>query len=340
MRTRSGGVACQRRAVPGGLPDQVTPADAGVGVRRPNVGTSALTAAVGLIAGAILGRLIDSVLNSQLHLWEATLALVCIAAVGITAVSLSAARTATESNRELARAFEATATATRRSLTELGQNLGLRVRSQMLTDANRHEAPEDDLVVQAFRAARQEILVLDRLSSSGERPDVTMDDRVMTWHLDAILERARDHVSYTRYVQVDDVREPFGALRPTSATQRVNPFAVHCVAMSQLRASDQARVLLKVCPTIFPYKFVIIDSTTLVLQLHEVDGALDGDDSPRTICELVIDDPHRELIRHFADMWRKVDAHRDIRTITATSQDFAALQAAARPSPENLPSPT
>lgn len=199
----------------------------------------------------------------------------------------------------------------------------------MLTDANRHATPEDDLVVQAFRSAKAEILILDRLSPSGLRPDVEMDDRVMRWHLDAILDRARDHVTYTRYCQVDDVAEPFGALSPAADAQHVDPFAGHCVDMCELRTQHDARVLLKVCPTIFPYKFTIIDGTTLVLQLHEVDAADDGDDSPRTICELVIDDPHKELIRHFEDMWRRVDAHRDIRTITTTSRDFARLRAAA-----------
>ncbi len=274
-------------------------------------------ALTGFAAGAVFGAIVQDLVNSDMRLLDAAVGVLCLAILALVTVLSEVSKASRTSHADVIDRLEA-----------FGRYFNLRVRCQMLKDANNYHSPDQDLVVQAFRAAKREILVLDHLTDEGVRPDIDMNPAVMKWHLDTIEARAREGVAYRRYCQVTDTSKPFHHIRARATTSGGNEhvFADHCIAMCEMRSAAQGSVILKVAPHIYPYKFVIIDRSVLVLQLHEVDSGGSDPDDPRTLCELVVDDPQRQLIDHFTSMWQKVDNHPHTRAITASDPDLRVLR--------------
>jgi hypothetical protein len=212
------------------------------------------------------------------------------------------------------------------ALDAFSRDLNLQVRCQMLAQVNEYTSPTQDMVVQAFREARQEILVLDQLSARGARPDANMRREVMAWHLDAIVDTVRSRgIRYRRYCQTDDPDQPFGPIEDGAAPGTDSPFAAHCLDMCDLKAQSKD-VSLRAAPHVFPYKFVIVDKSVLILQLQELHDENAGTDTMRTICELVIHDPRQELIGHFLQMWRRIESHGGGRSLDNSTRSVQALR--------------
>jgi hypothetical protein len=273
-------------------------------------------ALAGFAAGAVFGAVIQNILSDDVRVLETAVGVLCLAVLGATAVVGEMSNSAESASQELKATLEA-----------FSKHISLQVRGQMVRDTNKYHSPDQDLVVRAFRNAKSEILVLDQLTDEGVRPDIDLNSAVMKWHLDTIIERAKAGVSYKRYCQVSDPSRPFHQLRQRAAVRNdgEHVFANHCIAMCDMRSAT-GNVVLKVAPNIYPYKFVIIDQAVLVLQLHEVDQADPDLDEPRTLCELVIDDPERQLIEYFYSMWQKVDDHPKTHAITAGGPDLEVLK--------------
>jgi hypothetical protein len=295
----------------------------------PRIGTwsKRLLALTGFVAGTVFGAVLQEALSTELRLLEGAIAILCLAVVGLTALLGEMERTAKLSHVDIVEHLGEVERITRDSLETFGKYFNLRVRCQMIRDTNNYHSPDQDLVVEAFRRAREEILVLDHLTDEGVRPDVDMNPQVMKWHLDTIESRAREGVVYRRYCQVANTERPFHNVhaRAFEGRETENVFADHCISMSDMR-SAAADVILKVSPNVYPYKFLIIDKSILILQLQEVDQAESDHDDPRTLCELIIDDPQRQLIDHFMKMWDKVENHPKTRAITASDPDLAILK--------------
>src|SRR5262249_18469251 len=150
--------------------------------------------------------------------------------------------------------------------------------------------------------------------------DVQMQSKVMAWHLDAILDRVdKAGIRYRRYLQVPDTAAPF-AFVAEAPSQSEDTFARHCVKMCEMH-NEGRDVTLRVTPTNFPYKFLIIDRKVLILQLQELRGT-----EPRTMCELVISDPRGQLIQHFLGMWIQLEGHPQTRSLDAASAEIASLR--------------
>ncbi|GAA0496491.1 hypothetical protein Ade02nite_17070 [Paractinoplanes deccanensis] len=261
-------------------------------------------------AGAILGAVVQNEINGPRRPLEMAVGL-----LGLTVIGLSAA-------------VVAMTRSTQHAVEGLSQILDITVRCQMLQDVNRYRAPGDDLVVRAFQEAEREILVLDRVTDEGVRPDVQMQSNVMAWHLDAILDRVeKAGIRYRRYCQVPDTSKPFGGDQP--GLQAENTFVRHCLRMCEMHAAGRD-VSLRVTPTTFPYKFLIVDRKILILQLQELRETDDGRWEPRTRCELVISDPRGQLIQHFLAMWVELEGHHKTRSLDARSSEMVALAAAGR----------
>jgi len=258
------------------------------------------------VAGAILGAVVQNEITGPRRLEDMAVLLLCLTVIGLAAAVVAMSRS------------------TQQSVEDLFQVLDITVRCQMLRDVNQYRSPGDDLVVRAFQEAQREILVLDRVTESGVRPDIAMQSTVMAWHLDAILDRVeKAGIRYRRYCQVPDTASPFAF---TEAGQSVeSTFARHCVRMCEMHAAGRD-VSLRVTPTSFPYKFLIIDRKVLILQLQELCETDDNEREPRTMCELVISDPRGQLIQHFLGMWIQLEGHHRTRSLDARSAEVTMLR--------------
>ncbi|MFI5897697.1 hypothetical protein ACIA5D_47190 [Actinoplanes sp. NPDC051513] len=256
-------------------------------------------------AGAILGAVVQNQITGPRRLTEMVIGLLCLTVIGLSAAVVAMSRS------------------TQRSVEDLFKVMDITVRCQMLKDVNQYRTPGDDLVVRAFQDAQREILVLDRVTESGVRPDMAMQSNVMAWHLDAILDRVeKAGIRYRRYLQVPDTDAPFDE---AGEAHSENTFAGHCVKMCEMHSAGRD-VSLRVTPTSFPYKFLIIDRNVLILQLQELRETDENEREPRTMCELVISDPRGQLIQHFLGMWIQLEGHHRTRSLDTRSAEMTMLR--------------
>jgi hypothetical protein len=256
-------------------------------------------------AGAILGAVVQNEITGPRRLTEMAVGLLCLTVIGLSVAVVSMSRS------------------TQQSVEDLFKVMDITVRCQMLKDVNAYRSPGDDLVVRAFQEAQREILVLDRVTESGVRPDIAMQSNVMAWHLDAILDRVdKTGLRYRRYLQVPDTDAPFAE---AGESHSENIFARHCVRMCEMHSAGRD-VSLRVTPTSFPYKFLIIDRQVLILQLQELCETDENEREPRTMCELVITDPRGQLIQHFLGMWIQLEGHHRTRSLDTRSAEMATLR--------------
>lgn len=257
-------------------------------------------------AGAILGAVVQNEISGPRRLIDMAIGLLCLTVIGLAAAVVAMSRS------------------TQQSVEDLFKVLDITVRCQMLKDVNEYRSPGDDLVVRAFQEAQREILVLDRVTDSGVRPDIAMQSNVMAWHLDAILDRVQKAgIRYRRYCQVPDTADPFPFA--TGESHSENTFARHCVKMGEMHTAGMD-VSLRVTPTNFPYKFLIIDRKVLILQLQELRETDENEREPRTMCELVVSDPRGQLIQHFLGMWIQLEGHPHTRSLDARSAEMTQLR--------------
>jgi len=294
-------------------------------------------------AGAVLGVALQSLLDTELRLTAALVAVLCLGLIGILvtlasqsdtlihieeevlgrtaelvshteAASANLLRQTEEASSSFTMTLRQTGDSLLESIETLRRQVGLHVAIQLLQQVNELKSAQEDLVIQAVEQAKSEILVLDLLSSSGVRPDIEMRKDLMVNHLDTILRRVRESVpgiSYRRICQVDGVDSknvlPFAGVQD-------NAFIEHCVQMCHMRAAGK-EVVLRVTRKTYPYKFVIIDQETLVLQLHHLEDDKKGEEQ-RIWCELIIADPKQELMPVFLRMWRSIEDDPETRTIS------------------------
>jgi hypothetical protein len=279
-------------------------------VSRPTPGVVAYASftLAGALSGAVLGAVVQAELTGTGRLVEMVVGVLCLATIGSTAAMLGMTRS------------------TKKALDDFAQVFDITIRSQSVRAVNSYRSPADDLVVHAFRHAKEEILSLDQLTDQGVRPDIQIHPNVMSWHLEAILERVKSaDVRYVRYCQVSDTTRPFPfATENNSDAPAENAFAEHCIGMCELQATGH-NVSLRIAPNVFPYKFLIIDGSTLILQLQELCDVGQDVKEPRTRCELVIQDPRKILINQFMDMWKQLEDNRATRALDKSSGEIAEM---------------
>jgi hypothetical protein len=115
-------------------------------------------------------------------------------------------------------------------------------------------------------------------------------------------------ISYTRICQVDDVEAPF-------ANAKTQAMIDHCRTMYELKARKEADTVVKVSRKKFPYKFIVIDRESIVLQLENVE---ENNDDMLIWGELLITDPRKELIDVFLQLWKDIDNDPSTKSVSAT----------------------
>jgi hypothetical protein len=196
-------------------------------------------------------------------------------------------------------------------LAELQRLLSVQVSFQAVRDLNTFSDISSDVVAQAMLAAKRELLVVDLLPSSGTRPDASMRSDLLEAQWDAMLRLPLDHphLSYKRLCQVHTT----GASLVTPPLEPT--FAAHCSGMLDLKEQLGARVSLRLAPMRYPYKFMIVDGDTLILELHRYES--DGAD-PVVDKELVIRDAKGVMIDVFRAMWDDLADRPETRTVVRT----------------------
>ncbi len=255
------------------------------------------------IAGAGLGVIVDRLTKGNTGISALTLLIVCAALIALffafeeQSRSMSGLRTLTQKE----------ATQLHAQIAELRQHLSVHVTFQTVRDLNTFADISSDVVAQAMLGAKRELLVVDLLSPSGTRPDAStrpdlLDDQ---WAAMIRLPQENPQLSYRRLCQVQTSGSAL-AIPPLESR-----FAAHCADMLDLKQKLGARVSLRFAPMKYPYKFMIVDGDTLILELHRFEK--DGED-PVVDKEMVIRDPTGDIIEVFKAMWDDLADRPETRT--------------------------
>lgn len=275
-------------------------------------------------SGALIGVAIPDYLDSPLRLTAACVGALCLVLVATLTVVSRQTRATAEVRRAIESSVEETAAQATDlsnvvslrlaesseqisdSLQALEDRVGIEVSYQSVEQINARESVLLDPVHQLITNAEVEILVLDIVTNEGERPDYATGNERSKDYLTGVIAHVRrtNSLVYRRVCQTNE---------PQSIAKSVDTaFREHCFEMCRLREEVGQRVALEVTPVQYPYKFVLIDGHTLILQLHRIADS----GRPTVWCEIVVSDPRRDIIQPFMDMWADVADSPQTRTIT------------------------
>ncbi|SCL25976.1 hypothetical protein GA0074694_4380 [Micromonospora inyonensis] len=238
----------------------------------------AVTASGALIA-AILGAATQELLDTRLRLAAAVVVVVSLGTIASIAALMALVESRSTADAELVTEMR-TATADHERLTRslgneirtLSQHIGIRVDTMMLSELNRATSVEDR-TVQLMLTATREIRVLDLLLEEGQWPN----DAILQSHqdnaFDAFVEMLRHRVRPVAYKRVIQVSDPANSLRRA----RTGRLLKHCRGILALQQEKGHRASLRVTRRRFPFKFILIDDTGLVLQLSRLRDLTDND---------------------------------------------------------------
>ncbi|MFF4490760.1 hypothetical protein ACFY0F_30550 [Streptomyces sp. NPDC001544] len=286
----------------------------------------AILAVLGGGIGAILGAVVQELLNTDLRVVAAIATVLAMLAIGTLAALGALIDSHRGTNDQLlgdARALvaaidqeraEQNAVLSRTSsilsteLRNLSAQFGLRVSRLLLSDVNAMETLDEDKSAQLIFSVQEELCVLDILSEEGHWPDESMDSQHSEdffRELIRLIDSLTPGVAYKRIVQV---------MNPTAAPLRAksSTFIGHCHDMLDMREERNSRVSLRVARTRFPFKFMLIDRSRLVLQLQEYGQ---GEQRLTIWGEILIEDPSKQLVSIFREIWDQIDDDPLTRTI-------------------------
>ncbi|GIF08270.1 hypothetical protein [Actinoplanes siamensis] len=280
-------------------------------------------AVCGALIAAVLGAAVQELADNQLRLAAAAAIVVCLLVValltGLTATIdsrlqadrelLTTIRGTTVEHRRLAGSTDRRIAAVRREIAAMAANVGMRADALTLSELNEAKSVETDRTRQLMGAAKEEILILDLLLEDGSWPNEAMDAQYQAdafESFDALVRQTSPGISYRRIIQVV---EPESSLRHARTPQLVK----HCHHMVGLQRARAGKVSLRVTRRRFPFKFIIVDRTAVVLQLQEY-----GDDpgALRIWGEVLINDPGGQLVAVFRAIWDEFVDHPSTRTVT------------------------
>jgi hypothetical protein len=281
-------------------------------------------AVCGALIAAVLGAAVQEMLDTRLRFAAAAVFAVCILVVTLLAALAALVDSRVQADRDVVVAVEervaqhralADAAAGRisalgREVTALAGCIGMKVDTMLLSELNRTKTLESDRTMQLILDAKEEVRILDLLLDDGRWPDEAMDQLYLQETFDAfgeLLNRADPPISYRRIVQVSEPHRSLqNALTPL--------FVRHCHDMVELRRSKGSLVSLRVTRTRFPFKFILIDQSAVVLQLQEYGD--DKEDDLQIWGEVLISDPGGQLVAVFRAIWDELVDDPSTRTVT------------------------
>jgi hypothetical protein len=261
------------------------------------------------LAAAVLGAAAQEVLDSRLRLAAAIVVVVGLVAIGTFATLLFIADARGSADQELRSDVRKLADGQRELARTISRSIGLHVDTMLMTELNEAKSVADDRTVQMMLGAERELRILDLLLEDGQWPDVVMNQAYQENAFDTFLQimnRTENPISYMRIVQVID---PASSLRGARTENLVR----HCHEILDVQAGKGHRASLRVTRRRFPFKFILIDDTRLVLQLQEYGGSAEA---LLIWGEILVTDPGSQLINVFRAIWDEIVDDPTTRTVT------------------------
>jgi hypothetical protein len=273
------------------------------------------------LTGAVLGTVVQGILTSGFRVLEAVACVLCLGVIALIvtmAVITESQRTTNDGiTKQLDALLSEVAVARQGQEVELRQKselllsgmktlsaqFGLHVERLFLSEVNMMKSLEEDPSVQLIFSATEELCVLDLLSEND-----SMNEEPIGRFYAELIRRVHDSdpsFTYKRIVQVED---PNGSL----AQSEDETFVQHCRSMLDLRATKHHHVSLRVTKERFPFKFMMMDRSHLVLQLQEYND----NGGFKILGEILISDPQSSLLSFFAEIWDRIDDDPQTRTVT------------------------
>jgi hypothetical protein len=281
-------------------------------------------AVCGALIAAVLGAAVQEMLDTRLRFAAAAVFAVCILVVTLLAALAALVDSRIQADRDVVVAVEeqmaqhqvltgvaaGRISALGREVSALAGCIGMKVDTMLLSELNRTKTLESDRTMQLILDAKEEVRILDLLLGDGRWPDEAMDQLYLKETFDAfgeLLNRADPPISYRRIVQVSEPHRSLqNALTPL--------FVRHCHDMIELRRSKASLVSLRVTRTRFPFKFILIDQSAVILQLQEYGD--DKEDDLQIWGEVLISDPGGQLVAVFRAIWDELVDDPSTRTVT------------------------
>jgi hypothetical protein len=281
-------------------------------------------AVCGALIAAVLGAAVQEMLDTRLRFAAAAVFAVCILVVTLLAALAALVDSRIQADRDVVVAVEeqmaqhqvltgvaaGRISALGREVSALAGCIGMKVDTMLLSELNRTKTLESDRTMQLILDAKEEVRILDLLLHDGRWPDEAMDQLYLKETFDAfgeLLNRADPPISYRRIVQVSEPHRSLqNALTPL--------FVRHCHDMIELRRSKASLVSLRVTRTRFPFKFILIDQSAVILQLQEYGD--DKEDDLQIWGEVLISDPGGQLVAVFRAIWDELVDDPSTRTVT------------------------
>ncbi|KAA9380742.1 hypothetical protein F5972_06455 [Microbispora cellulosiformans] len=282
---------------------------------NPRTAATTLVTLTSAVTGAILGAVVQGLLESPTQIMLAALGLVSI--LTLTVISILTARE---------HAVDVAVNRLERQVTDLKEQSGMRVNLQHAEKIKRFTDLKDDPVTQLLLGAKRSILILDYISRTGEWPDEDINKDHMRKHHESVIKHvraSRPPIEYRRICQVemDDtgqssrmLLEPFERAQHTEAHD-------HYVAMLKLSQElvDSTMISIRVAAQRYPYKFIIVDGQSIVLSLQHFDQHR----NLHLWSELIVEDAKAALLEVFMRIWRDLE-NRSIPFKHSESGDGAA----------------
>jgi hypothetical protein len=281
------------------------------------------------LAGAVVGAAFQYLLT-DFNPWITIVGLLglAVSALGATQVAVTESRAKADESisahaKSIAQSVQESQQAQRDRIADLASRMkesvdvlvnqfGLRVERLLVSDTDNYSSVAEDSSAQMIFSAESELLILDLLADDGGWPDDAMNQILLDQAFAKIIELVeapQSQLTYKRIIQVPD--PAIGLLNIKNGN-----LLRHCHDILRVRGRGTAkkRAVLRVAKQRFPFKFVLIDQTKLILQLQQYsDGqklSLWG--------ELQIADPSRNLIAIFRQIWDEIDYDDETRNARLT----------------------
>lgn len=264
------------------------------------------------LGGVILGAFFTNLLNGDARFVWSLVALLVLTTLGLI-LSIQDSTQHTEGIAEQVARVCGDLSATK---DELVRNFGVRVQVQLIDDIVEHDDVDHDIVSVIMHGAQDEILVAD-IGSPHIAPDIGIPDDLRRQHLDRLITKAAGSSAmvYQRIYQMKD------GLTGADLFASDPLMRQHCTQMCDL-ASEGDRVYLGTLPRMYPYSWIIVDNSVLILELYRY---MDGDEEPRYNGAIIIHDPNHQFTPYYRQMWQ----HLHGQATPLKTRDLAAHSAAA-----------
>lgn len=284
-------------------------------------------AIISALAGAVLGTVVQDMLKSSFSFLMAIVGLVSLAVLALLASEVARENSRRRADEQVTTEMKAISAEVKGSHDEqrahldsvsdklissmiaLSSQFGLQVGRLLQSEVNSFSSAGEDPSAKMILAAKEELCILDIVAEDGSWPDESMDPALLGGVFKQIIARVQNLSPSLSYRRIIQVAHPGAGLRKV----RNATLLEHCSDILAIRQEGGCRAALKIAKRRFPFKFALIDSSSLILQLQEYGGNCD---SFVLWGELQVSDPSRDFVSIFREIWDQIDDADETRHLT------------------------